>query len=287
MSRAGGGSSRAGGGSSRAGERSSRAGGGSSGALAYARRAGRWYPVAVLLLAWEILSRSDALPRRLVPGLIEIARTFAAEFWSGEIPYQAGISLARAFSGFGLAILCGIVLGLLMARVRWIESVFEPLFAFTYPVPKIALYPVFIFVFGLGSLSKVALIFFECLYPITVNTYYGIQSVERKQIWSARNMGATGAQVFWKVLLPAAGPSIFAGLRVALPISLIVVIITEMIGESRGLGYYISYATASFEYAQAFAGVLTIAVIGFLFDRLLISLRNRIIFWERIAGAYA
>ena len=247
----------------------------------------RWYSVAVLLLAWEAISRTGAVPRRLVPSLIEIVRAFAADIANGELLFQAGISLGRAFSGFGLAIVCGIVLGMLMARVRWIEIAFEPIFSFTYPVPKIALYPIFIFVFGLGSLSKVALIFLECLYPITVNTYYGVQSADRRHLWSALNMGASRTQVFWKVMLPSAAPSIFSGLRVALPISLIVVIITEMIGESRGLGYYISYSTASFEYANAFAGVLSIAVIGFVLDRLLVFLRNRIIFWERISGAYA
>jgi NitT/TauT family transport system permease protein len=248
---------------------------------------GRWYPVAAVLLAWEALSRSDLVSHRLVPGLADIAQVFAANMASGEIPFQAGISLGRALSGFGLAIAAGVVLGALMARVRWVESVFEPVFSFGYPVPKIALYPVFIFVFGLGSLSKVALIFLECLYPITVNTYYGFQSVDRKHLWSARNMGATRMQLFWRVLLPSAGPSIFSGLRVALPISLIVVIITEMIGESRGLGYYISYATASFEFASAYAGVVSIAAIGFVLDRLLIFVRNRIIFWERISGAHA
>ena len=248
---------------------------------------GRWYPVAVVLLAWEALSRSGLVSHRLVPGLADIAQAFAANMASGDIPFHAGISLGRALSGFGLAIAAGVALGVLMARVRWVESVFEPVFSFGYPVPKIALYPIFIFVFGLGSLSKVALIFLECLYPITVNTYFGIQSVDRKHLWSARNMGASPAQVFWRVLLPSAGPSIFSGLRVGLPISLIVVIITEMIGESRGLGYYISYATASFEFASAYAGVLAIAAIGFVLDRLLIFIRNRIIFWERISGAYA
>jgi ABC-type nitrate/sulfonate/bicarbonate transport system permease component len=97
-------------------------------------------------------------------------------------------------------------------------------------------------------------------------------------------MGATERQIFWRVLLPGAAPSIFAGLRVALPISMIVVIITEMIGESRGLGYYITYASASFEYATAFAGVAAVAVIGFTLDRLLVWARNRLIFWERGAA---
>ena len=171
-----------------------------------------------------------------------------------------------------------------LARSRTFDALVEPIFSFGYPVPKIALYPVFIFVFGLGSLSKVMLIFLECLYPITLNAFYGMRSVERAHVWAARNMGASEVQVFWRVLLPSSAPSVFAGLRIALPISLIVVIITEMIGESRGLGYYISYASASFEYAQAFAGVAAVAAIGFTLDRALVWVRNRAVFWERGAA---
>jgi ABC-type nitrate/sulfonate/bicarbonate transport system permease component len=142
----------------------------------------------------------------------------------------------------------------------------------------------FIFIFGFGSLSKVMMIFLECLYPIAVNVFYGMRQVERAHVWAARNMGATQRQIFWRVLLPGAAPSIFAGLRIALPIALIVVIITEMIGESRGLGYFVSYASASFEYATAFAGVAAVAAIGFTLDRALVWARNRIIFWERGAA---
>src|SRR3990172_1883184 len=181
---------------------------------------GRWYPVAVVLLAWEALSRSGLVSRRLVPGLADIAQAFAANMASGDIPFHAGISLGRALSGFCLSIAAGVVLGVLMARVRWVETVFEPVFSFGYPVPKIALYPIFIFVFGLGSLSKVALIFLECLYPITLNTYYGMNWVGRIHVWEARNMGATPGQIFWRVLIPSAGPYIFSGFRIALPIAL-------------------------------------------------------------------
>ena len=112
--------------------------------------------------------------------------------------------------------------------------------------------------------------------PITVCAKSSVATFGRRTTW-----GATQRQIFWRVLLPAAAPSIFAGMRIALPISLIVVIITEMIGESRGLGYYISYASASFEYATAFAGIAAVAIIGFTLDRLMVWLRNRVIFWER------
>ena len=251
---------------------------------AIGRFVARWYSVPLVLAIWEALARTGALSKPLMPSLVEIATATWAALAAGDLQFHAGISIGRAFAGYALAIAFGVLLGVAMARSRLFDALFEPIFSFGYPVPKIALYPIFIFVFGLGSLSKVMLIFLECLYPITVNAFYGMRSVDRVHVWAARNMGASDRQIFWRVLLPGAAPSIFAGLRVALPISLIVVIITEMIGESRGLGYYISYASASFEYATAFAGVAAVAAIGFTLDRLLVWLRNRLIFWERGAA---
>jgi NitT/TauT family transport system permease protein len=248
------------------------------------RAIGRWYSVFLVLAIWELLSRTGAVSKRLMPSLVDVATAFVASVQNGDLGFHAGISLSRALTGFGLAVIAGTLLGVLMARSRLLDALFEPLFSFGYPVPKIALYPIFIFVFGLGSLSKIMLIFLECLYPITVNAYYGMRQVDRVHVWAAANMGANGRQVFWRVLLPSAAPAIFAGMRIALPIALIVVIITEIIGESRGLGYYISYASASFEYATAFAGIAAVAMIGFTLDRLLVWLRNRVIFWERGAA---
>jgi len=244
----------------------------------------RWYPVALVLAAWELLSRSGAVSKRLMPSLADIGVALVDALQQGDLAFHAGISLGRALAGFALATVAGVLVGVAMARSRLLEALLEPVFSFTYPVPKIALYPIFIFVFGLGSLSKVMLVFLECLYPITINAYYGMRQVQQVHVWAARNMGASERQVFRRVLLPAAAPTIFAGLRIALPISLIVVIITEIIGESRGLGYYITYASASFEYATAFAGIAAVAAIGFVLDRLLVAVRNRLIFWQRGAA---
>lgn len=253
-------------------------------ASALGRTLARWYSVPLVLAIWEILARTGTISKRLMPSLVEIAMAVHDALGSGDLVFHAGISLGRALTGYALAIVFGVLLGVAMARSRLFDAMFEPIFSFGYPVPKIALYPIFIFVFGLGSLSKVMLIFLECLYPIAVNAFYGMRTVDRVHVWAARNMGASDRQIFWRVLLPGAAPAIFAGLRIALPISLIVVIITEMIGESRGLGYYITYASASFEYATAFAGVAAVAAIGFTLDRVLVWLRNRVIFWERGAA---
>src|SRR5919106_4068906 len=101
-----------------------------------------------------------------------------------------------------------LVLAIWEVLSRTFDALFEPIFSFGYPVPKIALYPIFIFVFGLGSLSKVMLIFLECLYPITVNAFYGMRAVDRVHVLAAQNIGASSSQIFWRVLLPGAAPSI-------------------------------------------------------------------------------
>ena len=239
------------------------------------------YPVVLLAATWELLAHSGLVSERLMPSLQQIFKALYTDLLSGQIAYHASISLARALSGFGLAIVVGVLLGVLMARSRIFEALVEPLFSFGYPVPKIALYPLFILALGFGSPSKVALIFLECLFPIALNSYFGVRTVDRKYLWSAANTGASRTRTFFQVLVPAAAPTIFSGIRVALPLSLVVVVLTEMIGDSSGLGYFISYSTASFTYDVAYAGVLSIACIGFVLDRCLVFLRNRIVFWER------
>ena len=242
---------------------------------------GRYYSVFVVLAAWELLAHSGWVNPRLFPSL----ETIGQELWrlveSQVIFRHAGATLFRVVVGFGLAAVVGVVLGFLMARIDLFDRLFEPLFSFGYPVPRVALYPVFIFVFGLGHLSKVALIFLECLYPIVINTYYGTRAVNERYVWAARNMGASGEQVFRKVVVPAALPQIFSGLRVALPIALVIAILTEMIGATEGLGYLIAFASASLSRAQVFAGVAAIALIGFVLDRGLAEVRRRLVFWEK------
>ena len=242
-----------------------------------------WYSIPLLLVLYELVSRSGLVSARTLPSLLLILSELWTYLANGVLLHHAGITLYRAASGFALALAAGVLLGTLMARSRWMEALFEPLFSFGYPIPKISLYPVFIMVFGLGTGSKVALVFLECLYPIAVHAHSGMRSADRVMVWAARNMGAGGRQLFWKVLVPSALPTLFSGLRIALPVALIVTIITELIGESRGLGYFVTFHTASFEYARALAAFVVIAVVGFCLDRLLLAVRDRMIFWQKDA----
>src|SRR5262245_58567345 len=248
------------------------------------RSVGRYYSVFLLLAAYEAMSRFGLVSPRLFPSLVVIAEQLWKYTANGDLIYQAGISLSRALMGFGLALTVGVVLGTAMARSRFVEALIEPLFIFSYPIPKIALYPVFIFVFGLGTESKVALVFLECLYPIVIHVHVGMRSADRVLVWAARSMGASPRQIFTRVLVPASLPIVFTGLRIALPVSLIITLVTEIIGESRGLGFFVTFATSSFQYARALAAFFMIAVLGFVLGRALVFARDRIVFWQ-LGGA--
>ena len=238
------------------------------------------------LIAWELLARSGMWSPIIFPSLVNIVHEFGLLLARGERLVEAWHSLYRALAGFALAAVVGVVIGMLMGRSTLMAGVFNPLFSGTYPVPKIALFPIFIFVFGIGSLSKVALVFLECLYPIVINTYYGARTVNRVLLWSALNMGASRGQILRRVVVPATAPFIFAGFRVALPVAMIVVIITEMISSADGLGYLVIYSLASLKTDRMLAAVVVIALLGLALDGALVALRNRLVFWEKLDTYY-
>ena len=243
--------------------------------------------LALALAAWEILARSGTFSPILVPSLPRIGRELGLLAIRPESIGEAWVSLYRALAGFALAAAAGVALGVLMGRSALAAGFFNPLFSGTYPIPKIALLPIFIYAFGIGSLSKVLLVFLECLYPIVITTYAGSRTVNRVLLWSASNMGASRARVLWRVVVPATAPFIFAGFRVALPIAMIVVIITEMISSADGLGYLVIYSLASLKTDRMLATVVVIALLGLALDRLLVLLRDRLVFWERLESYYA
>ena len=245
--------------------------------------------VALLLvgvLAWETAARSGLFSPLLLPSVTRIGYQLWLLATQPDSLVDAWHSLARALGGFALAAVVGVALGVLMGRSAAVAAALGPLFSGTYPIPKIALFPIFIYLFGIGSLSKVLLIFLECLYPIVITTQAGGRAVNRVLVWSAANMGASRARILRTVVVPATAPFIFAGFRIALPIAMIVVIITEMISSADGLGYLAMYALASFKTDRMLAIVVVIALIGVALDRLVVRLRDRLVFWERLDSYY-
>jgi NitT/TauT family transport system permease protein len=237
----------------------------------------RWYSIPLLLLVWQAAVATGLVESRLLPGPGTVWTALAAETGNGALIYHASVTISRALTGFALAALIGIPFAAAMARSSVMRNLFEPIFFLGYPVPKIALFPVFTYIFGIGTPSKIAFTFLECLYPIVVTCYFGFRGVQTQLIWSAQNCGAGRMTVLRRVVFPAAMPSVFSGLRIALPVAIIVVVLTEMIGDSIGLGYYITIWSTRFRFANVYAAIIVIGICGLVLDQALLALRHRVV----------
>ncbi|PDT74149.1 ABC transporter permease [Bradyrhizobium sp. C9] len=241
----------------------------------------RYYPVFLIFLIWEILSRLDLLDPMFMPPLEDVARTFYQEvFVTHELLHHIGVSFMRAGAGLGLAAVAGIGAGVLMGRVRVIESFLDPLISALFPTPKLALFPLMMIFLGIGDASKIGLIFLGCFFPIVINTYTGVKNVDKFFIWNALTKGASQRQLIWHVVLPAALPIVFAGLRVATSTAFLLIVASELIAANDGLGYLIMFAERSFDPALMWSGILVIAGMGFAVDRLLLALGGRLFVWQ-------
>ncbi len=244
----------------------------------------RWYSIPLLLVVWQAVVAGGLVESRLLPSPLQVGSVLLAEIANGQLVYHAAVTVGRALAGFALAALVGIPFAAAMARSAVWRSLFEPIFLLGYPVPKIALYPVFTYVFGLGAAPKIAFTFLECLYPVVVTCLLGFGAIQTRLIWTAQNFGASRAVILRRVILPAALPSVFAALRIALPVAIVVAVLTEMIGDSIGLGYYITIWSTRFSFANVYAAIVTIGACGFALDQGLLLLRRRVVYWQREAA---
>lgn len=235
--------------------------------------------LALPLVAWEVAARRS--DNRLTPTASEVWEALDEAITTGDLWFHGRLTLFRGFLGLAIAIVAGVAIGILMARSRWVDAALRPLLDAAYPIPKLALYPVVILLLGFGGASKVWQVALECFFPIAYTTYAGAASIGRDTLWLARNTGAGQWRTTRDVVLPAALPSVLTGIRVATPIMLIVITVTELVGENRGLGFMIRDAQANFRAEMAMAVVLAIGIFGFLLDRLIVLVTRRAVFWER------
>lgn len=237
-----------------------------------------------LLAAWQLAAMALNNPL-LLPTVFATVEATAELLENGVLVGHAQATLIRALVGFALSAVVGIGVGILMGTKGWAEFLFDPLISFGYPIPKIAFYPIVLIVFGFGHLPKIVLVFLECTIPVVIGAYYGVTNVNRDYVWAAQNMGASDWEIFSQVRLPASLPYIFSGLRTALPIALIVAIVTEMISSQEGLGYGIIRYSSSLQFDAMFGMFIAIAFIGYLFDLLIRLTRARLLFWAEDVDA--
>lgn len=220
---------------------------------------------------------------RLIPGLAEILAALGELVTSGDLWFHGRQTLQHGFTGLAIALVAGVLVGFAMARSRIVDAALGPLMDGVYPIPKLALYPIVILIFGLGAASKVWQVGIECFFPIVYNVYAGARDIDRNFLWLSRSVGASEVRTLRDVLLPSTAPSILTGLRVATPIMLIVITVTELLGVSRGLGFLIADARANFDPARALAVVVVLGILGFVFDRVIVWITGRVVFWEEAA----
>ncbi len=246
----------------------------------------RYYSVLIILVAWEIISRSGLINPVLLPPVSSITVRFFELLLSGKLLYHTGQSMFRMWVGLGLATLVGVPLGILMARSILIRSFLEPLLGLGFPIPKIGIYPVLIIFFGVLHFSKIALIFVEAALPIVMATFNGALFIEEKMIWTAESMGTKKQKILWKIVLPLTLPHIFMGFRIGLIVSLIIVFLSEMIASAEGLGHLMMSSSRVFKSADMFVAIAVISLLGLLFDRIFLVLRRRALRWHPEAALH-
>lgn len=227
------------------------------------------FPFVVVLGLWEIMAHSGMFPARLFPTLETVASAFWRLAASGALPRHVLETMVRLLAGFGIAAVIGVVLGILMGRIKWVEDMALPIVSIGAPIPGLAYAPIFLMWFGLGNTAVILLVAVVAAFPIILNTWTGVKAV--KEIWvrSAQAMGAGDRSLFVRVVLPGALPYIMTGLRLGLAQAWRILVGVEMLAAVPwGLGWMIFGAREFLATDVMLSGIVVIGVIGLLLEKL-------------------
>jgi NitT/TauT family transport system permease protein len=243
-----------------------------------------------LLVLYELVARSGYFPAVLLPPLGKVGATLWTALTDGTMLQHAAATLYRVLAGMGLAIIVAVPLGVLMARYKRVENFCLPLASALMPIPSLAWVPVFILWFGLGNTVAILIVFYAATFPILLNTWSGVRSVNPLWLRAAGAMGADENSLFWKVIIPGASPFIITGLRLAFQRAWIAVVGAEMLAASAfGLGWVIFDAKEFLNADIMLASLAVIGAIGFLFERLVFGSleRSTVLRWGMVRAAKA
>jgi ABC-type nitrate/sulfonate/bicarbonate transport system permease component len=218
-------------------------------------------PIGVLVI-WQILSDAGLLDARYVPSPLRIVEAAVTLSSSGELWRDIGVSLYRLGIGFALGAVPGVVIGIIMGVNRYVRAALDPIVAAAYPIPNIAVLPLLMLVFGLGDGSKIAVVAFSVLLLTVINTVVGVRGIDRVYFDVARNYNTPWRKLFWRVIIPGALPTIFAGLRLSLGMSLIVLVGAEFVASQAGIGFLIWSSWETLVVENMFVGIIVITILG-------------------------
>ncbi|WP_433734222.1 ABC transporter permease [Nocardia sp. CA-129566] len=238
------------------------------------------FAIGLLVAVWEAAPRLGLVDEVFLPPFSTVAQAFVDLVRSGEMWEHVSTSLTRSATGFSLALLVAIPVGVAIAWYKPVADFLNPILELFRNTAALALLPVFILILGIGETSKIALVVYASFFPILLNTITGVRTVDPLLIKSAVSLGFSPIRLFQKVILPAAVPSIFTGVRMAAASSILVLIAAEMVGARAGLGYLITAAQQNFQIPNMYAGILAISLLGLTFNGVLVALERRLSRWR-------
>lgn len=244
--------------------------------------ASRYGALVAFAILWQVAPTLGWVNPAVLPPLDRVVEALWNGLASGPLPSDIAISLQRAGIAFAAAVVLGIPLGLFMGQIRILGRTLDPILQLFRQTSALALYPVFILLLGLGETSKVFVIFWATLFPILLATIGGVKQVDAKLIEMARVYGASQLRTFRSVVLPAALPQIFVGLRLSATTALLLLIAAEMIGANSGVGFEVMNAQYNFQIPLMFAAILLLAILGLSVNLVLELVQNRLCRWSSV-----
>lgn len=243
----------------------------------------RWVGLVVFVLLIALAewgTRAGWISALTLPKPSDVLATFGELYTSGLLFQHLGPSLSRLFMGALIGISAGVSTGVLIGLFSYIRAGLVPLVAALFPIPKIALLPLFVIWFGIGEGSKYALIAFGTFTPTVVATYGAVDNVDRTLIRMGQSFGLTWWSIVRKIVLPGAMPGILSGLRISLAIAIILLVAAEMLGAEYGIGAYILQAGSLYDLERLFAGVVILSLLGVLVNAAVGIAERRLLAWR-------
>lgn len=234
-----------------------------------------------LLLVWELLARMQVIDLRLFSSPYFIMKAFFPLLFSGELIYHTAISVQRILLGFAVGAIPGIMIGIAMGLSPWVRSSLEPMINATYPIPKLALMPLILLIFGLGETSKIFTIAIGVFYLVVINTLTGVLNIDRIYLDVAKSFGANRKNFYLTVALPGALPMIFAGLKLGMGMALILIVAAELSAAQAGIGWMIWRAYDMFDIERMFVALIMLSVLGYIFSLILDWLERLALPWKQ------
>jgi ABC-type nitrate/sulfonate/bicarbonate transport system permease component len=236
--------------------------------------------VVVALVAWQVLWTSGKISPLFFTGPSQVVTRFIAEWTTGRLKQDMAYSGLNFVIGVGLAITVGVVFGVLIGWYRRLAMIVDPFVTALYSTPRVALVPLVLIWFGLGMQSKVFIVFINAVFPVLINTIGGVRAIDVDLLKAARAYCASDWQIFTTVVIPGAVPFILTGVRQAVSLGLIGVVVGEMFGGSEGIGFMVNYGGQTFQTDTVFLGVVIIALSGITLTWLAERLERRFSRWR-------